>query len=461
MPQTSETPQTAMSQTKVFTVPDLGEGLTDATLTAWYVNEGDLVTLNQPLCSLSTAKAEVDIPSPFAGRVGRRHGATGEVIDVGSPLIDLEVPGDGVDHPAARTAAASTSPVTTAEDDEGAGKAVLVGYGTSTPQRRQRNGSRPGGARPASLPEPPPPVPAPTRSLAALAKPPVRALAKRLGVDINALAPGSGANGIVTREDVERAASPATQLQPATRPQPTGVSANAESAQVVPVRGVRALIAERMTLSRQTIPEAWCGRWVDATDLVSGVERWRTSAEPDLAAALTPFAVILRFVVAALRRHPLLNATFDAEASQIRTFDAIHLGVAVADERGLVVPVVRHAEALSTAELALEIRRLIAAVRSGKATPAELSGSTFTVSNFGALGLDDGNPIINVPESAILGVGAIRPRPAVVDGALAVRSTAKLTCVIDHRVCDGAEAGAFLRDLALSVEDPARAILDL
>jgi pyruvate dehydrogenase E2 component (dihydrolipoamide acetyltransferase) len=239
----------------------------------------------------------------------------------------------------------------------------------------------------------------------------------------------------------------------------------AQGTQVIEVRGVRAVIAARMTASRQSIPEASCGRWVDATDLMDRVAQLRAAHEAPLGPALTPFALILRYVVSALRRHPLLNATFDAASgstpTQIRTFDAIHLGVAVADERGLMVPVVRHAEQLSTGALALETRRLIAAVRQGQATPSELTGSTFTVSNFGALGLDDGNPIINAPEAAILGIGAIKARPAVVGDAVVARTTAKLTCAFDHRICDGAEAGGFLADLARMIEHPDLAVIDL
>jgi pyruvate dehydrogenase E2 component (dihydrolipoamide acetyltransferase) len=297
-------------------------------------------------------------------------------------------------------------------------------------------------------------------------------LAKHLGINIATLSPGSGPGGIVTRQDVEAASrarngvpSSATPeaggdspiAMPATATPPTGL----DGFDIIPVRGIRAIIAQRMTASRQSIPEAWCGIWIDATELVERVERLRAGAEPSVAAALTPFAVILRFVVAALVRHPILNSTFDATAKEIRVFKAVHLGVAVTDERGLIVPVVRHAEHRSTADLAVETRRLIAAVRDGSATPAELSGSTFTVSNFGALGLDDGNSIINAPEAAILGVGAIRERPAVVDGKIVVRSTAKLSCSFDHRVCDGAEAAGFLRHLRRLIEDPDRALLEL
>jgi 2-oxoisovalerate dehydrogenase E2 component (dihydrolipoyl transacylase) len=469
-----------MPETKTFTVPDLGEGLVDATLTEWYVAEGDVVELNQPLCSLATAKAEVEIPSPFAGRVDRLHGAAGDTMDVGSPLVAVAV-ATADPEPSRRDVPAPADP--------GAGP-VLVGYGTSTgPSRRIRR--RSGALDDASTPAPPggptrPDADAVSPPTAVRAKPPVRALARRLGVDLVALVPGSGPGGIVTRGDVEAAGrsrnghagglgvAPTGDGPIVTAPRdappggtgpdpaPTGDRGSGGSGgATVPLRGVRAVIAARMAESRRTIPEAWCGRWVDATGLVALVDTLRASSDDALGAALTPFALMLRYVVAALGRHPVLNATIDADAGVIRLHDAVHLGVAVADERGLIVPVVRHAERLATGPLALETRRLIDAVRRGAATPTDLSGSTFTVSNFGALGLDDGNPIINVGETAILGVGAIRPRPAVVDGVLAVRSTAKITCAFDHRVCDGAEAGGFLRDLARMIEHPERAVLDL
>lgn len=440
-----------MASIRTFTLPDLGEGLEDATVIDWLVEDGQEVGLNQALCIVSTAKVEVELPSPFAGRVVRRHAGAGTTVPVGSPLIDVEVTPSAAESPSAEAPPGEAPPL------------ILVGYG------------------PVADAPPQPPVAAPQPSLApgprrALAKPPVRALAKRRGVDIAGLAPGSGPGGIVTREDVEDAArllgprrpppkpgwdAPETPGSAAGAAAPLSASPRSGGDTVIPVRGARAVIAEHMSRSRREIPEAWCGRWVDAEAFAAQADALRAEADGDLARALTPFALLLRIVVAQLRRHPILNSTFDAAAQEIRCFDHVHLGVAVADAHGLVVPVVRHAEQLPGAALAVEVRRLIDAVRDRRAGLDELRGSTFTVSNFGALGLDDGNPVINAPEAAILGVGALRPRPVVVDGELAVRRTMKLTCAFDHRVCDGGEVGAFLADVAACVEQPGRLLLDL
>lgn len=445
-----------MESIRTFTLPDLGEGLEDATVVDWLVEDGQEIGLNQALCIVSTAKVDVEIPSPFAGRVVRRHAGAGTTVPVGAPLIDVEVtpsPGDtpSPGSPPADVPLADSPPL------------ILVGYGPVADAPPQSLVAAPQASA----------TPGPRR---ALAKPPVRALAKRRGVDIAGLAPGSGPGGIVTREDVEDAARLLGPRRPPPKPgwdEPGasqqaggGAPARSEGHTVIPVRGARAVIAEHMSRSRREIPEAWCGRWVDAESFAAQADTLRAEAlrsEPDgaLARALTPFALLLRIVVAQLRRHPTLNATFDAAAQEIRCFDHVHLGVAVADEHGLVVPVVRHAEQLPGAALAIEVRRLIDAVHARRAELDEVRGSTFTVSNFGALGLDDGNPVINAPEAAILGVGALRPRPVVVDGELAVRRTMKLTCAFDHRICDGAEVGAFLGAVAACVEQPARLLLDL
>jgi pyruvate dehydrogenase E2 component (dihydrolipoamide acetyltransferase) len=212
-----------------------------------------------------------------------------------------------------------------------------------------------------------------------------------------------------------------------------------------------------MSESRTTIPEATCGRWVDATPLVE----MRPALEASAGIRVTPFSMIARFTVLALLENPALNAAFDAEAAVIRQYGAVHLGVATATERGLVVAVVRSAHERTLVELAAEIDRLAEGARAGSLAPAELTGSTFTISNFGAFGLDDGNPVINHPEAAILGVGALEARPWVVDGTLAVRHTVKLTCAFDHRVADGADAGAFLGRLASLLEQPGQLLANV
>jgi len=429
-------------------VPDLGEGLEEATIVRWLVAIGVDVALNQPLCVVETAKAEVEIPSPFAGRLLERGGDEGDTLAVGTLLARIGPAGDA-------EAAGSDTGVGTAGTGSGGGRtAVLVGYGadashdrsrrTWAPERRSR-ADVPGSAR----------GPDPAGGSRPLAKPPVRKLARSLGVDLAALSPGSGPGGIVTRDDV-LAASPSGGRQ-STGDAPVGTPAD----QTVPVRGVRARIAERMALSRSRIPDASCTIWVDCTQLLATRDRLDEAAgaagQPPV---ITPFALLCRLLVEALRRHRVLNATFVDEGPAIRIHGAVHLGIATATGRGLVVAVARDANRRATLDLATEMGRVAAEARAGTLAPADMVGSTFTVSNLGALGLDEGTPVINYPEAAVLGVGSIKERPAVVDGVVAARPTTALTLVFDHRVCDGAEAAAFLGDLRDLVERPELALLN-
>lgn len=390
-----------------FLVPDLGEGLQDATITSWSVAVGDTVELNQTLCTVETNKAEVEIPSPFAGQVLELGGAAGDTLTVGSLLVRID---------ACEPAAAPTLPAKNVATPR---KSVLVGYGADDSMDASRR-TPPMGDR-------------------ARAKPPVRKLAADLQVDLDALAPGSGPEGIVTRDDVLAAA---------------GNSENLD------VTGVQAAMARRMSLSHKEIPDAHARVEVDCSALLQLRDRIRAA---DAELPVTPFVLTLRLLVMALGRHQLLNSTWleTTEGAQIHRHPAVHLGFGVAAPRGLLVPVVRDAQTTTTRQLAAAVARLVERARAGTLSPAELSGSTFTVSNFGALGLDDGVPVINYPEAAILGMGSIKPRPVVVDGAVAARPTMSLTCVFDHRVVDGAQAAAFLVDLRTLVEAPELAVLDL
>lgn len=264
-----------------------------------------------------------------------------------------------------------------------------------------------------------------------------RKLAADLDVDLGHVN-GSGPDGIVTRADVLSAA---------------------EGAPDAPVTGVRLVMARRMALSRREIPDANASVDVDGTALL----RLREHCTSAGAASVTPFVLVLRMVVAALRTHPELNATWldTVDGPRVHAHAAIHLGVGVAAPRGLLVPVVTDAQSRTTRQLGDEVARLVAAARDGTLAPAQMQGSTFTVSNFGALGLDDGVPVINHPEAAILGVGALKPRAVVVDGEVVARSTMRLTCAFDHRVADGAQVGAFLGELRALIEAPQTALLDL
>jgi pyruvate dehydrogenase E2 component (dihydrolipoamide acetyltransferase) len=384
---------------KAFIVPDLGEGLEEVTLSCWRVAVGDDVELNQPLCSVETAKAEVEIPSPYAGRIVELRGAEGDVLTVGSLLVRID------------TTPGATQEAGTSNGSLSTRRPVLVGYGADdaldTSRRRPK------------------------------AKPSVRKLAAELLVDLGNVQPG--ADGLVSREAVLAAAG-------------VGAERPGVSYDVLPVRGVHAQMAERMTLSRSNIPDAHASVQVDCTALVRLADD-----------VISPFVLTLRLLVIALTHNKILNSTWvdGSHGPQVHSHHAIHLGFAVAAPRGLLVPVVTDAQDKTTRELAECVARLTSEARAGTLKPAELAGSTFTVSNFGALGRDDGVPVINYPEAAILGMGSLKPRPMVVDDTVVVRPQMTLTCVFDHRVADGANVAQFLGELRRLIESPETALLDL
>jgi 2-oxoisovalerate dehydrogenase E2 component (dihydrolipoyl transacylase) len=401
----------AVNAVKEFLVPDLGEGLEDATITGWNVAVGDEVELNQTLCTVETNKAEVEIPSPYAGRIVELGGAEGQTLTVGSVLVRIA------------TSLAEAEPVAPPQSANGAVRnPVLVGYGADDDMDTSRRGSV--GERPR-------------------AKPPVRKLAAELNVDLSRVM-GSGPDGLITREDVLAAAG-----------------RSAPTPEMVAVRGVQAEMAHRMTLSRRQIPDAHAGVQVDCSGLLRLRDRTRDITDDE--SPITPFVLTLRLLTIALRHHPNLNSTWldTTDGPQIHLHSAVHLGFGVAAPRGLLVPVVSDAHDKTTRELAAAVERLIRDARAGTLKPAELQGSTFTVSNFGALGLDEGVPVINYPEAAILGMGSLKPRPVVVDGEVVVRPTMSLTCAFDHRIVDGAAVAAFLRELRDLIEAPELALLDL
>jgi len=433
---------------RVFELPDLGEGLEEAEVVQWLVAEGDIVELNQPLVEVNTAKALVEIPSPYEGRIATLHAEAGAVVEVGSPFVTFEVPGDGAEAAepeehatqAAVQTAMETSPgeaAETAEEQEeaeastgnGGGPrrtAVLVGYGVTEEDEAPARATT-------EAPERTGPVPA---------TPPVRRLAKDLGVDLAVLT-GSGPDGRITREDVERAAAGG-----ADGPVPTWT--DGADVERIPVRGVRRLVAEKMARSVREIPHVTTFLTVDCTQLVA----FREELERRNGRRVSPLAVVVRALVDVIGKHPLLNASFDAGASEIVVHRAVHVGVATDTERGLMVPVVRDAASKGILEIADETTRLSKAAREGAVTPAEMGGSTITVSNVGTFGAEFGTPIINHPESAILATGVIEPRALVVDGELAARPAMTMSLSFDHRLLDGAQAGRALRDLADLLESP-------
>ncbi|HEX6313184.1 MAG TPA: dihydrolipoamide acetyltransferase family protein [Acidimicrobiia bacterium] len=409
-----------------FLLPDLGEGLEDAEVVAWHVAVGQAVCVDDPLLEVETAKANVEIPSPFTGTVVALHAEPGARVAVGAPLVTMDVAG------------ADASPAAPA----GRGRAParpLVGYGPSEGAAGATRGARVGGARTSPSPAPP--------AARVLATPPARRRARELGIDL-ATVPGSGPDGAITTTDLDRMVGGAT---PAADEPPT-------VGKRVPVRGVRRVVAERLAESRRIIPDA--SSWVDcdATELLS-LRSAINDRHRD--ADVTPLALVMRACVAGLGRFPALNARYHDDSLEIEYLDAVHLGFAAQTDRGLVVPVIHDAHARTTLELAAELRRLAGAAREGSISPRELAGSTFTVSNYGAFGVDGGVAIINHPDAAILGVGRFTERPWVVDGTLAIRTVVQLSLSFDHRIMDGGDAGGFLRFVADCVEEPATLVAEL
>ncbi|MGC4772239.1 dihydrolipoamide acetyltransferase family protein [Micromonospora sp. DT44] len=492
---------TTVERTQVFLLPDLGEGLSEAEIVEWRVAVGDVVEVDQSVVEVETAKAVVDVPCPYAGRVVTLHGAAGEVRPVGQPLITI-APLDGGDEPAGHA---------TYREEERAGSGnVLIGYGTghggATRRRRRPRltvapepsdpgpadaapaGASTAGAAPAraglagaapataltnAAPVGAGPVGARTAggtgaashvgpgdggaptgaasSSALVISPIVRRLAREHGVDLSAVR-GTGPGGVIRRADVEAvSAAPAARL--AAVPDPHVAPAGDGGGDVViPLTGIRKVIADKLSRSRREIPEVTIWVDVDATGLLE-TRAAINAATPD--APVSILALLARICLSGLRRYPQLNARVDTEGQRIVQSPGVHLGIAAQTDRGLLVPVLRDAQRLTTAELAAALAETTAAARAGTLAPARLTGGTFTLNNYGVFGVDGSTPIINHPEAALLGVGRIVDKPWVVDGQLAVRKVTQLSLTFDHRVCDGGVAGGFLRHVADCVERPA------
>jgi pyruvate dehydrogenase E2 component (dihydrolipoamide acetyltransferase) len=470
---------------KEFKLPDVGEGLTEADIVAWHVKPGDLVEDGQIIVEIETAKAVVELPCPWDGTVARLLAEEGQTVEVGVPIIAVEV---GTSDTAERAPVSATAPAaSTSEDDapaeESGAHSVLVGYGvkaSSTTRRARRTAAgRPETAEVPTAPEEPvepPEVPAepaarsqskpaqsrpaqskPAQSKPALAKPPVRKLAKDLGISLAALA-GSGPDGSITRDDVQRAAETGTPVRSA---QSGNGSRTATSATVpggeerIAVRGVRKHMAAAMVASAFTAPHVTEFLQVDMTETMAAVRRVREL--PEFAELrVSPLLFVARALLVAVARHPLVNSSWDAAAEEIVVKHYVNLGIAVAAERGLIVPNVKHADALTLPELARALQVLTETGRAGKATPADLAGGTITITNVGVFGVDAGTPILTPGESAILAFGQVKDTPWVVDGELAVRKTCTLSLSFDHRIVDGELGSAVLRDIGSMLTDPLR-----
>jgi 2-oxoisovalerate dehydrogenase E2 component (dihydrolipoyl transacylase) len=438
---------------EIFTLPDLGEGLTEAQLVRWLVRPGDPVIMDAPVAEVETAKAVVEVPSPYVGVVAELHGDEGATITVGEPLISIVTEQEAAADSAAHSAAAGSAVADYVEEERAGSGNVLVGYGVSarTDGRRRRRAARAGApvvAAPvvaASVVAGRPVVAELVVERPAVSSPVVRKMARDKGVDLSTVE-GTGPDGLITRADVERAALPGPQADGADR---NGLGV----AERIPLRGMRAAIAAVLSRSRSEIPEATTWVDVDASELV------RLRAELRDGPGL--LAYIARFVVAGLTRYPVLNSTVDTQRNEIRVFDGVNLGIATQTDRGLVVPVVRHAHRRTTREIDAEMRRVTAAARDGSTTAAELGSGSFTLNNYGSFGVDGSAAIINHPEVAILGMGRVIERPWVVAGEMRPRHITQLSLVFDHRVCDGGTAAGFLRFVADAIESPMSALADV
>jgi 2-oxoisovalerate dehydrogenase E2 component (dihydrolipoyl transacylase) len=473
---------------KEFKLPDVGEGLTEADIVSWHVKPGDTVTINQIIVEIETAKAVVELPSPYAGTVSALLADEGQTVDVGTPIIAIEVPTAGEAPaadatPGAAGAAAAAQPqqppTAAAPPPPPARQPVLVGYGVkpgSTSRRPRKSAPTRPGAYPTTPSAPPSggapgPVPpqaafAPPAGLGrrAIAKPPVRRLARDLGIELGGLI-GSGPEGSVTRDDVQRAAgeardrsiSPSSENQADGRQAPPDLSpgGSAASDERIPVRGVRKHTAAAMVASAFTAPHVTEFLQVDATETMAAVRRVREL--PEFAGVkVSPLLFVAKALLVAVRRNPMINSSWDEAAQEIVVKRRVNLGIAVAAERGLLVPNVKGAEALALADLARALDSAAATARVGKSTPQDLAGGTITITNVGVFGVDAGTPILLPGEAAILAFGQVRDLPWVVDEAIAVRKVTTLSLSFDHRIVDGSLGSAVLRDVGSMLEDPVR-----
>ncbi|WP_084038969.1 dihydrolipoamide acetyltransferase family protein [Demequina sp. NBRC 110053] len=482
-----------------FTMPDAGEGLTEADIITWMVGPGDTVEVNQPIVEIETAKSLVELPCPFDGVVSRLLAQEGETVEVGVPILEVDVdpsgeaPAPASTTPSSTAAAAATptadggsrvgSSVSSAQatapsadaraggsddapagspssegsgasGDEGSG-AVLVGYGVraGSAQRRPRHDDAlepVGGAQDAG-------------DYPVLAKPPVRKLARDLGVDLTTVTP-SGPGGLVTREDVEQHVKATAAQTLATYPgddQPwleTGTTQNDGRTTRVPVKSVRKRTAEAMVQSAFTAPHVTEFHTVDVTETMNLVAKLKQDRDfQDV--RVTPLLIVAKALLLAVRRHPEVNAAWDDETQEIVYKHYVNLGIAASTPRGLVVPNIKDAHRLPLHALAVELQHLTTEARAGTVKPAQMTDGTITITNVGALGIDTGTPILNPGEAAILAFGAVRQQPWVHEGEIKVRWVTQLALSFDHRLVDGELGARVLYDVGRVMEDPAQGLV--
>ncbi len=501
--------------TNEFRLPDPGEGLVEAEIVTWRVAVGDEVEVNDILVEIETAKSLVELPSPYAGTVTALLVDEGQLVDVGSPIVAIS---DGADEaggadevvPSPAVALGSDQVAVVPDGDAPAtdGRvANLVGYGprSTEARRRPRKDGAPAAAPAASAPAPAAPapeapapaapaVPAPAATVpatapvtgnslpaepsspatedapflgggpAVLAKPPVRKLAQDRSVDLTRLT-GSGPGGVITREDVDRASRPEPVPAPAVPAVPAATPArrgDPDRETRVPIKGVRKATADAMVRSAFTAPHVT--EWVtcDVTATMELVDRLRERRE-FRGVKISPLLVVAKAVCVALSRVPQLNAYWDEAAQEIATLHYVNLGIAAATPRGLVVPNLKGADAMTLLEMAQAINNVVSTARDGRTSPSDMAGGTFTITNVGTFGVDAGTPIVNPGEAGILCVGQIARRPWVVgagrDERLEPRWVTTLAVSFDHRLVDGEQGSVFLSTVAQILTDPGLGLL--
>jgi pyruvate dehydrogenase E2 component (dihydrolipoamide acetyltransferase) len=439
-----------MPEYKQFPLSDTAEGLTEADILSWHVKPGDTVKVNQIVVEIETAKAAVELPIPWAGVVTELHVEPGQTVEVGTPILTMDVDPGGAAKPAPAAAPAAAAEPAAEEEMK-----PLVGYGSKkviTTRRARKGGSDTPAPVAAPVAVAPAPVAPANGGYVPLAKPPVRKLAKELGVDLHALS-GSAEGGVITREDVHQAANGVTPEAVAVTPEAAGYDA-ATRERRVPIKGVRKMTAQAMVQSAFTAPHVTEFLTIDVTPMMELRARLKDS-RAFAGVKLTPLAFAAKAVCLAAKRTPDVNAVWDEKTQEIVYKDYVHLGIAAATPRGLVVPKIRDADAMSLPQLAAALSELTDVARAGKTTPAAMANGTFTITNVGVFGVDTGTPIINPGESAILAVGAIRDTPWVVNGEIVVRKVMQLSLSFDHRVIDGQQGSEFLADVGALLADPA------
>ncbi|MBP0453874.1 2-oxo acid dehydrogenase subunit E2 [Kitasatospora sp. RG8] len=476
---------TEVRSLREFKMPDVGEGLTEAEILSWYVKPGDTVTDGQVVCEVETAKAAVELPIPFNGVVEQLFFPEGATVDVGTVIISVAVAGEAPAAAAAPVAAAPASvpaPVPAkAEPAEPERRAVLVGYGPrtgGTQRRARRTTTTVVATAPVAPAAPAAPAPAPAPVVPVvpeqpsgerpLAKPPVRKLAKDLGVDLRAVTP-TGPDGVVTREDVHAhaaaaAAAAVAPAAPVAEPAEAPVAVAAAVPSVVsgdvrvPIKGVRKATAQAMVASAFTAPHVTEFVQVDVTRTMKFVRRLKETGELGRDVRVSPLLLVAKALLTAIKRHPEINAQWDEAAQEIVIRGQVNLGIAAATPRGLIVPNIKDAGGKTLSGLASALGELIDTARQGKTSPGDMQGGTVTITNVGVFGVDTGTPILNPGEAAILAFGAVRELPWVHKGKVVPRQVTTLALSFDHRLVDGELGSKVLADVAALLERPKRLI---